>query len=78
MTVVGFIIILGVFISYLSMLFVLHRFTYKTWIFDVLASAEFRFRAFSMFCPHAAKGDGYFFNSLRSCAPHRSLIPYLH
>jgi peroxiredoxin len=34
MTVFGFIIILGVFISYLTMLFVLHRFTYKTWIFD--------------------------------------------
>ncbi|MFO7679131.1 MAG: hypothetical protein R6X34_03695 [Chloroflexota bacterium] len=34
MTVFGLIIILGVFISYLAMLFVLHRFTYKTWIFD--------------------------------------------
>jgi peroxiredoxin len=36
MSVVGFIITLGVFISYLTMLFVLHRFTYKTWIFDIL------------------------------------------
>jgi len=34
MTIFGFIIILGVFISYLTMLFVLHRFTYKTWVFD--------------------------------------------
>ena len=39
MTVVGFIIILGVFVSYLAMLFVLHRFTYKTWIFDVAVGA---------------------------------------
>lgn len=35
MTILGIIIILGVFISYLTMLFVLHRFTYKTWVFDV-------------------------------------------
>jgi peroxiredoxin len=37
MTIAGFIIVLGVLISYLTMLFVLHRFTYKTWIFDVAA-----------------------------------------
>ncbi len=34
MAIAGFIVILGVFASYLTMLFVLHRFTYKTWIFD--------------------------------------------
>lgn len=34
MTIFGFIIIIGVFTSYLTMLFVLHRFTYKTWVFD--------------------------------------------
>ena len=35
MAIVGFILILAVLVSYLSMLFVLHRFTYKTWVFDV-------------------------------------------
>jgi peroxiredoxin len=35
MAIIGFIIILSVFISYLAMLFVFHRFTYKTWIFDI-------------------------------------------
>ncbi len=35
MSAIGLVIILGVFISYLAMLFVFHRFTYKTWIFDV-------------------------------------------
>ena len=39
MTIIGFIIILGVIISYLTMIFVLHRFTYKTWIFDVAVGA---------------------------------------
>lgn len=39
MTIAGFIVVLGVLISYLTMLFVLHRFTYKTWIFDVAAVA---------------------------------------
>jgi len=39
MTVFGFIIIIGAFISYLSMLFVLHRFTYKTWVFDFTVAA---------------------------------------
>jgi peroxiredoxin len=39
MTIAGFIIVLGVLISYLTMIFVLHRFTYKTWIFDVAAGA---------------------------------------
>ena len=36
MTVIGFIIILGVIFSYFTMMFVFHRFTYKTWIFDAL------------------------------------------
>jgi len=36
---IGCIIILGVIISYLTMIFVLHRFTYKTWIFDVAVGA---------------------------------------
>lgn len=31
--------ILGVIISYLTMIFVLHRFTYKTWMFDVAVGA---------------------------------------
>ena len=39
MAILGCIIILGVNISYLTMLFVLHRFTYKTWIFDVAVGA---------------------------------------
>ena len=39
MTIVGFVVVLGVLISYLVMLFVLHRFTYKTWIFDVAVGA---------------------------------------
>jgi hypothetical protein len=39
MAVLGFVIILGIFIAYLSMLFVLHRFTYKTCVFDVAVGA---------------------------------------
>lgn len=39
MAILGLIIILGVNIAYLTMLFVLHRFTYKTWIFDVAVGA---------------------------------------
>ena len=39
MAIIGLIVILGVFISYLTMLFVLHRFTYKTWIFDLAVGA---------------------------------------
>ena len=35
MVVIGLIVIVGVFISYFAMLFVLHRFTYQTWIFDL-------------------------------------------
>jgi peroxiredoxin len=39
MALLGFVIILGVFITYLTMLFVLHRFTYKTWVFDIVVGA---------------------------------------
>jgi peroxiredoxin len=39
MAIPGFIIILGVIVAYLSMIFVLHRFTYKTWIFDIAVGA---------------------------------------
>jgi peroxiredoxin len=34
MIILGFVIILSVFVAYFAMLFVFHRFTYKTWIFD--------------------------------------------
>ena len=49
MTIAGFTIVLGVLISYLAMLFVLHRFTYKTWIFDVAAGAGMIMGAASWF-----------------------------
>ena len=49
MTMIGFIIILGVMISYLTMIFVLHRFTYKTWIFDVAVGAGMVMGASSWF-----------------------------
>lgn len=49
MTIAGFIVVLGVLISYLTMLFVLHRFTYKTWIFDVAAVAGMIMGASSWF-----------------------------
>jgi peroxiredoxin len=39
MTIIGLIIILSVFVSYLTMLFVLQRFTYKTWVFDIAVGA---------------------------------------
>jgi hypothetical protein len=32
---IGLIVILSVIVSCLSMIFILHRFTYKTWIFDL-------------------------------------------
>lgn len=35
MAIFGLVLILGVIISYLAMIFVLHRFTYKTWMFDI-------------------------------------------
>lgn len=49
MTIAGFIIVLGVLTSYLTMLFVFHRFTYKTWIFDVAAGAGIVLGAASWF-----------------------------
>lgn len=36
MTTIGLLIILSGFFSYLILLFVIHRFTYRTWIFDVI------------------------------------------
>ncbi|HEY7125766.1 MAG TPA: redoxin domain-containing protein [Ktedonobacterales bacterium] len=35
MAILGCSVILGVILSYLTMIFVLHRFTYRTWMFDV-------------------------------------------
>ena len=49
MAIIGLIIILGVNIAYLTMLFVLHRFTYKTWIFDVAVGAGMVLGALSLF-----------------------------
>jgi peroxiredoxin len=49
MTIAGFIIVLGVLVSYLDMLFVFHRFTYNTWIFDVAAVAGMVMGAASWF-----------------------------
>ena len=49
MAILGLIIILGVNISYLTMIFVLHRFTYKTWIFDVAVGAGMVLGAASWF-----------------------------
>jgi peroxiredoxin len=49
MAILGLIIILGVLISYLTMLFVLHRFTYKTWIFDVAVGAGMALGVWSWF-----------------------------
>ena len=39
MTILGYGLILGVFLAYLGMLFVAHRFTYKTWVFDAVVGA---------------------------------------
>jgi peroxiredoxin len=36
MTTLGLLIVLAGFFSYLMLLFVIHRFTYRTWIFDVI------------------------------------------
>ncbi len=36
MTTIGLLIVLAGFFSYLILLFVIHRFTYRTWIFDVI------------------------------------------
>ncbi len=49
MTIAGFIIGLGVLTSYLAMLFVFHRFTYKTWIFDIAAGTGMVMGAASWF-----------------------------
>lgn len=34
MAIIGFVIVLGVIVSYVTMIFVPHRFTYRTWMFD--------------------------------------------
>jgi len=39
MTTIGLLIVLTGFISYLMLLFVIHRFTYRTWIFDAIIGA---------------------------------------
>jgi peroxiredoxin len=49
MTVLGLALILGAIISYLAMIFVLHRFTYKTWTFDVAVGAGMVLGASSWF-----------------------------
>ena len=49
MAILGLIIILGVNISYLTMLFVLHRFTYRTWMFDIVVGAGMIMGASSWF-----------------------------
>lgn len=49
MAIFGFIIILGVIASYLIMIFPLHRFTYKTWIFDSAVGAGMVIGALSWF-----------------------------
>jgi peroxiredoxin len=53
MAMLGFVIILGVIVSYFAMIFVLYRFTYKTWIFDVAVGAGMVIGASSWF-----QGDG--------------------
>jgi len=49
MAIVGSILILGASVSYFVMLFVFHRFTYKTWIFDVCVAAGMLLGAASWF-----------------------------
>jgi peroxiredoxin len=49
MAILGLILILGVFISYDTMIFVLHRFTYQTWMFDVAVGAGMVLGALSWF-----------------------------
>ena len=46
---IGFVIILGAIVSYLTMIFVLHRFTYRTWVIDVAVGAGMVMGALSWF-----------------------------
>ena len=39
MTAIGLLLVLAGFLSYLALLFVLHRFTYRTWMFDAFVGA---------------------------------------
>src|ERR1051326_4723851 len=49
MAIIGCIVILSVILSYLTMIFVLHRFTYRTWMFDVVVGAGMILGASSWF-----------------------------
>ena len=49
MTTIGLVLILGAIVSYLTMIFVLHRFTYRTWMFDVAVEAGVVLGAVSWF-----------------------------
>ena len=39
MNILGLLLVLGAIVSYLTMIFGLHRFTYKTWVFDLTVGA---------------------------------------
>ena len=39
MNILGLLLVLGAIVSYLTMIFGLHRFTYKTWVFDLSVGA---------------------------------------
>jgi peroxiredoxin len=49
MAIIGLVLVLGAIVSYLTMIFVLHRFTYKTWIFDTAVGAGMVLGAASWF-----------------------------
>jgi peroxiredoxin len=55
MTITGFFLVLAGVLSYFFMLFVLHSFTYKTWIFDVVIGAGMVMGALSWF----QRGDNW-------------------
>jgi hypothetical protein len=39
LAVLGLLVILTVIVAYLTMIFMLHRFTYRTWMFDAAVGA---------------------------------------
>src|SRR5215831_19016688 len=49
MNIVGLVLVLGALVSYLTMIFGLHLFTYKTWMFDVPVGAGMVIGAVSWF-----------------------------
>jgi peroxiredoxin len=49
MNILGLVLVLGTLVSYLTMIFGLHRFTYKTWVFDVPVGAGMVIGAASWF-----------------------------